>query len=186
MGISRDTIRKVKNAGASNPKPDLKEFNKTFDVTGEEVTAEELLKTIGGLAPRILKERLEAGELCLNTCGNAAAATGLKLKDFLELLITLPGQLLQTQTENESLINLNQQLQSTVDQQIDKAVITKCVNRAMLAAIMYSKGEINMNVIYGYGQFLEKMRIEDPQFFKHFRTIASEPDPLAVVEASPA
>jgi transcriptional regulator with XRE-family HTH domain len=185
MGISRDTIRKIKNAGAANPKPDLSNFEKTFEVTGSEITAEGLLKSIGSLAPKILKERLEAGELCLSICGSAAQQSRMSLEEYLKVLLLFPAELEQARVEIQNLIEINQQLQNVVDRQMDNVVITKSIDRVMAHALTHGRNQINLDVIFAYGQFLQRLRTEDPQFFNHMRTLASEPIPQVVGGTNP-
>lgn len=183
MGISRDTVRKIKNAGASNPKPDLENFNKTFEVTGDKITAEELLKSVGSLAPKILKERIEAGALVLSIYGANAAAAGMNLEEYIKTLLLFPAELEQARVDLQNLTDLNQQLQDVVDQHIDSVAIIRAVDRAMARVLEHGTNRINIDVIFAYGHFLQRLRTEDPQFFKHFRKIASEPAPREVMDS---
>lgn len=185
MGISRDTVRKIKNADAANPKADLSNFEKTFEVTGEQVTAEQLLKSVGSLAPKILKERLEAGALVLSICGNHAATAGMGLEEYLKTLLLFPAELEQARVEIKNINDLNQQLQNVVDRHLDSVVITKALDRVMAYALTHGRNQINLDVIFAYGQFLQRLRTEDPQLFNAMRTLATQPDPYAIAEANP-
>jgi len=184
LGISRETIRKIKNTPLPDgKKADLANFNKRFEVTGEEVTAEELLKAVGSLAPKILKERLDAGALVLSICGNHAAAAGMNLEEYIKTLLLFPGELEQARVDLQNLTDLNQQLQYVVDQHIDSVAITRAVDRVMARVLEHGTNRINIDVIFAYGHFLQRLRTEDPQFFKHFRTIAAEPAPREVMDS---
>ncbi|MDO8724897.1 MAG: hypothetical protein Q7J35_02380 [Candidatus Methanoperedens sp.] len=185
MGISRDTIRKIKNAEAANPKPDLSNFEKTFEVTGEEVTAEALLKSVGSLAPKILKERLDAGALVLSICGNHAAATGMNLEEYLKTLLLFPAELEQARVEIENLTDLNGQLRDIVGKHIDSVAVTRAIDRVMAQVLEHGTNRINMDVIYAYGEFLQSLRTKDPRLFNSFRMLASQPDSHAIAEANP-
>ncbi len=184
MGISRDTIRKIKNAGAANPKPDLSNFEKTFDVSGQEISAEELLKSVGSLAPRIIKERLDAGTLVLSICGANAAAAGMNLEEYLKTLLLFPAELEQARVEIENLTDLNRQLQDVVDQHIDSVAITRAVDRVMANALTHGN-KINLDIIFAYGQFLQRLRTEDPRIFNAMKKLAAQPVPQAIAEANP-
>lgn len=183
MGISRDTVRKIKNAEAANPKPDLNDFNKTFDVTGEEVTAEELIKSVGSLAPKILKERLEAGELVLKICGSAAQQSRMSLEEYLKTLLLFPPELEQARVEIRNLTDLNEKLRGVVDQHLDGVIITKAIDRVMAQGLAY--GKINLDVIFAYGQFLQRLRTEDPRIFDGVRKLVAQPIPQEIAEANP-
>ncbi|MBU3967577.1 MAG: helix-turn-helix domain-containing protein [Euryarchaeota archaeon] len=186
LGISRETIRKIKNAPLPDgKKADLANFNKSFEVTGEEVTAEELLKAVGSLAPKILKERLDAGALVLSICGNHAAAAGMNLEEYLKTLLLFPAELEQARIEIQKLTDINQQLQNMLDQHMDSVAITRAVDRAMAHALAYGHNQINMDVIFAYGQFLQRLKTEDPRLFNNFRMLASQPDSHTIAEASP-
>jgi transcriptional regulator with XRE-family HTH domain len=165
MGISRDTIRKVKNGAVSNPpKPELAKFNEAFGVSGEEISAEELLKSVGTLAPQIIKERLEAGELVLSICGNDAATAGMKLKEYLKILDQLPEQFIALQSKNQRLEELITEQNETIDMQIDRATIKKCVNEMTMKAMEINN--FDLKFIIAYENFLWSSQ---PGEFEYFR-----------------
>lgn len=179
LGISRETIRKIKNAPLPDgKKTDLSKFNESFEVAGETVTAEELLKAVGSLAPKILKERLDAGQLVLEICAGKAVAAGISLDEYLRYLITLPEQVLQTQADNQAITVLNQQLQNMLDQHIDSVAITRAVDRVMARVLEHGTNRINIDVIFAYGHFLQQLRTEDPKFFNIMKTLALQPIPV--------
>ncbi len=186
LGISRETIRKIKNAPLpEGKKADLANFNKSFEVTGEEVTAKELLKSVGSLAPKILKERLEAGELVLAICGSVAQESRMSLEEYLKTLLLFPPELEQARLEIQNLTDLNQQLQDVVDQHIDRVAVTRAIDRVMAHVLEHGTNRINIDVIYAYGQFLQQLRTEDPRLFNAVRTLAAQPVPQAIAEADP-
>ncbi len=165
MGISRESIRKIKNSETANsPKTDLENFNETYEVTGEEKTAKELLKEVGNLAPKIVKERLEAGELVLSMFGSTAATLGMKLEELLRKLDQLPERVISLQSENQELNELIDGLHEAVKMQVDRAVIKKCVNEMTLLAIQTNK--FDLGLISVYEDFLWSRR---PSELAHYR-----------------
>ncbi len=163
VGLSRDTIRKIKNAATSNPdKQDLEKFNETFEVSGQEKTAQQLMKEVGALAPKILKERLDAGEIALNLCGNLAAAADMSLKDYIQCLIGALREYAILKKENEELTELIEQQNKTIDLQVDRAVIKKSINDITLLAVMCNR-DISFEFLDGYQKMMYTDYFEDPK-----------------------